>query len=432
MRDIVILLFIFGMVPFMIKKPWIGVMMWIWISVMNPHQFGWGLAADLRVALVAGIATLIGLVVTRDQVKLPVNSTILLLILLPFWTTVSLAFSFHFADALVRWEGVMKIFLFVLVTAAVLHTRKHIDVLIWVLVVSVGFFGLKGGIFTLLTGGVHRVYGPPGASYITDNNSISVALVMIIPLAYYLALQAKHRVVKYGLYATIALSLIAILGSQSRGAFLAVIVMSVFLWLNSRRRLLLGLVVVAALPIAIATMPDSWKDRMRTIETYKDDGSAMGRINAWHMAFNVANDRPLVGGGFELYSAETFARYAPVPDDVRSAHSIYFQMLGEHGYVGLILFLSLGIVGWINARRIIQFARGKPGMTWAADLARAIQVSLIGFAVGGAFVNIGYWELQYYVIVALMIVGNLIRTPDPSVAASNHAAAVPTKGDLRV
>jgi putative inorganic carbon (hco3(-)) transporter len=431
MRDIVVVTFIFGMIPLMIMRPWIGVMMWIWISIMTPHKFGWGFASELPVAMVAAIATFIGLVVSRDRVRLPANGTTALLILLPLWMTVTLMFAFHFSDALERWKSVMKIFLFVLVTASVLHNRKHVDTLIWLMVFSVGFFGVKGGAFTLLSGGSSRVYGPPGDSFISDNNAISVALVMIIPLAHYLALNAKRRAVKYGLYAAMALSAVAVLGSQSRGAFLAIVVMAGFLWLRSRQKFVLGVLVALMLPIAIVSMPDSWKDRMRTVENYEQDSSALGRINAWHMAFNVANDRPLVGGGFELYSNETFARYAPVPDDVHSAHSIYFQMLGEHGYVGLMLFLGLGVNGWINARRIIRFARDKPEYAWAADLARAIQVSLIGFAVGGLFVNIGYWELQYYELVLLMIVWNLVRPPAASAAPSYKWSATDKQARAR-
>lgn len=409
MRDIVISLFIFGMIPIMIMRPWIGAMMYIWISVMTPHKFAYGFAADLPVAMVAAIATLIGLVVSRDRVRLPLNGTTILLILLPLWMTVTLLFAFHFDDALERWKSVMKIFFFVLVTASVFNCRKHIDALIWLLVLSVGFFGIKGGIFTILTGGGSRVYGPPGESFISDNNAISVALVMIIPLAHYLALTTERQFIKYGLYATIALSAAAVLGSQSRGAFLAIVCMSGFLWLRSRQKLVLGILVALMLPIAIISMPDSWKNRMRTVETYEQDSSAMGRINSWQTAINIANDRPLVGGGFELYSKDTFARYAPDPEAVHAAHSIYFQILGEHGYVGLMLFLGLGFVGWNNARRLVRAARDKPEFAWTADLARAIQVSLVGFAVGGTFVNIAYWELQYYELVALMIAWNLVQ-----------------------
>jgi probable O-glycosylation ligase (exosortase A-associated) len=424
MRDLALVAFIVAMIPVMIKRPWIGVMMWVWISVMNPHAFTWGLASQLRIGLIAGAATLVGLLVTRDLVRLPMNGTTLLLILLPLWMNVTLIFAFHQAEAIGRWEDVMKMYLFVLVTAAVLHTRKHVEALLWVLVISVGFYGFKGGIFTILTGGQHKVWGPPSNSFITDNNSISVALVMIIPLAYYLALHAKRKIVKYGLYATIGLSCFAILGTHSRGAFLAIVAMAFFLWVKSRRKALLGVLVIAILPAAIAFMPDAWVERMETIKTYDQDSSAMGRINAWHAAFNIANDRPLVGGGFELYSRETFARYAPNPEAVHSAHSIYFQMLGEHGYVGLLLFLSLGINGWLTSRQIIRFAGGKPELAWASDLARAVQVSLIGFAVGGAFVNIGYWELQYYEIAILMVVWNLIRGTSQEAAESGVPAGI--------
>ena len=137
----------------------------------------------------------------------------------------------------------------------------------------------------------------------------------------------------------------------------------------------------------------------------------MGRINSWYMAFNVANDRPLVGGGFELYTPKTFARYAPDPEAIHAAHSIYFQMLGEHGYVGLLLFLAIGIGGWLNAGRIVKITRDNPDLKWDGDFARAIQVSLIGYAVGGLFVNIGYWEIQYYEIIGVMVVSNLLKQP---------------------
>jgi putative inorganic carbon (HCO3(-)) transporter len=424
-RDIVVIAFVIGMVPFMVKRPWIGLLMWVWISLMNPHAWGWGLASEFRIALIAGAATLVGLLVTRDRVKLPLNSTTVLLLLLLLWMTVTLAFAFNFAEAADQWADVMKMFLFVFVMAATLHTRRQIDVLVWVLVLSVGFYGVKGGIFTILTGGQYRVYGPPGTSFISDNNAISVALIMIIPLAHYLAQHAQRRLVKYGLYAGIALSCFAILGSQSRGAFLAILVMAGFLWLKSRQKILIGSIVAGLLPLAIVFMPQTWVDRMETVRTYEEDSSAMGRINAWTMALNVANDRPLVGGGFKLYTDETFARYAPDPTDVHAAHSIYFQMLGEHGYVGLLLFLGLGLNGWVISRRLIRFARGKPEFAWSSDLARAIQVSLIGFAAGGAFVNISYWELQYYELVILMVMWQFVREESLSKAATARSTSLP-------
>ena len=131
-------------------------------------------------------------------------------------------------------------------------------------------------------------------------------------------------------------------------------------------------------------------------------------------AINIANDRPLIGGGFELYRLEVFEKYAPDPLDVHSAHSIYFQMLGENGYVSLALFLAIGLVAWNTANRVIRRSRLHPDSAWAGSLAQAIKVSLIGYAVGGAFINIGYWEIQYYEIIALMVLNGLLKAPKPS------------------
>lgn len=434
MRDIAIVLFIFGMIPVMIKKPWVGILMCLWISVMSPHRFSWGFASSLPMSAIAVTATLVGMMTAKDRVKLPINSITVILMILPIWFTVTLAFAFHFPDAFERWKSVMKIFVAIFMTASVLRTRRHIELMVGVLVFSVCFFGVKGGIFTIATGGSHKVYGPPDG-YIQDNNAIALALVMTIPLAHYLAMQMPKAWMKYAMYGVMALSFVAVLGSHSRGAFLAVSVMGAFLWIKSRQKFLLGILIGVLIPVAITSMPDNWKDRMRTVETYEQDSSALGRLNAWEMAFNVANDRPLVGGGFELYSAETFAKYAPDPHDVHTAHSIYFQMLGEHGYVGLALFLSLIAAGWLNARKVIKLSKKNPEHAWAGDLARAVQVSLIGFAVGGAFVNIGYWELQYYEILAVMLALQIVKAPapqpKPEPAPAQSRATVAPKARVR-
>jgi putative inorganic carbon (hco3(-)) transporter len=317
---------------------------------------------------------------------------------------------------------VMKVFFFVHVSAMVLRTRKHIEWLLWVIVISVGFFGVKGGLFTLVTGGGAKVYGPPGDTFMSDNNAISVALVMVIPLMQYLRTVASSKWVSYGLLVSMLLSGMAILGSYSRGALLAVAAMLCFLWLKSHKKLMLGSLILALAPLAIGFMPNDWDARMNSITSYEQDGSAMGRINAWMTAINIANDRPLIGGGFELYTPRTFARYAPDPTDVHAAHSVYFQMLGEHGYVGLLIFIGVGLSAWLVARGIIARSQLNPDSTWAAQLARAIQVSLVGFAVGGAFVNIGYWELPYYEILILLVANKVVAGPRDEQAANANGS----------
>jgi probable O-glycosylation ligase (exosortase A-associated) len=425
MRDIAIAVFVLGSLPIILFRPLIGVLMYAWLSLMTPHRFAFGFAYDFPFAAIVALCTLVGLLLTKDEVRYEPNPVLWLLLLLPAWTCVTFAFALEPEEAYPRLIEVLKVFLFVHVSAMVIRTRKHIEWMLWVIVVSVGFFGVKGGLFTLATGAGGKVYGPPGSSYLSDNNAISVALIMVIPLMHYLRAVSTSKWVRLGLLAAMLLSGMAILGSYSRGAFLSVAAMLIFLWLKSSKKVLFSALLIGLIPFAILFMPDRWTERMNTIQTYEQDTSAMGRINTWKTAINVANDRPIVGGGFEMYSPKTFARYSETPDDVHTAHSVYFQMLGEHGYVGLLIFLSIGVSSWVVARRTIAVAKDRDDFRWAAQLARATQVSMVGFAVGGAFVNIGYWDLIYYEIVLLLAAYKLASVSlDAAKARGAHAKSV--------
>jgi probable O-glycosylation ligase (exosortase A-associated) len=156
-------------------------------------------------------------------------------------------------------------------------------------------------------------------------------------------------------------------------------------------------------------MPPQWYEKMGTIETYDQDQSALGRINAWGFAMNVAKDRPVLGGGFHAFSADQFRRYAPNPDDVHDAHSIYFQVLGEQGYVGLGLFLLLSILTLALGSRIMRLTRDREDLKWAHDLAAMLQVSFAGFGVGGAFLGLAYFDLPYQLMAIMILTYSIVR-----------------------
>ena len=252
---------------------------------------------------------------------------------------------------------------------------------------------------------------------------------MVIPLMYYLHSITKNKWGRYAFIASILLCALASLGSYSRGAAIAIVAMVIFLWLKSRHKLKLGMLIVIAAPLMLLLMPTQWFDRIDTIDTYQDDSSAMGRINAWHMAFNLAVDRPLTGGGFEIYDPGVFLQYAPNPYDVHAAHSIYFQVLGEHGFVGLFLYLSLGFLTWRTGSWIIRNTRQDPNLKWATDLATMIQVSLLGFAVGGAFLSLLYFDVPYYLMAAMVALRIHV---EGELKTSKTAASInqPTVSDL--
>ena len=422
MRDALLIAIVGAWALVALVRPWIGVLGWTLISIMNPHRYSWA-ASTLPVAAAIAIATLIGLLVTRDRRATPFSPPTLALIAFMAWICVTFPFSFSIANSMDMWDKVIKIDFMIIIATIALTARTHVMALTWVLVGSIGFYGLKGGIFTILHGGVYRVWGPP-ESFIEGNNELALALVMTIPLMRFLQLQARSRLVSYGLIALMLLSAIAALGTQSRGALLALLAMAVMLFLRGSgtgSRVSLGITLIVAGIALVAFMPSTWDDRMSTIVNYEKDSSALGRINAWWMAWRVASNH-LFGGGFAIYDPATFARYAPDPQDIHAAHSIYFQVLGEHGFIGLALFLLVFYLVWRSAGWLRRNATRAPDGAWAAHLGGLCQVSLVGYATGGAFLSLAYFDLPYNLLVLVVVARRLIAQQVTAAAPASDSS----------
>jgi putative inorganic carbon (HCO3(-)) transporter len=173
------------------------------------------------------------------------------------------------------------------------------------------------------------------------------------------------------------------------------------MWWRSDSKAVVGVLLVVVGVALIGFMPDTWMSRMETIGEYQEDSSAMGRINAWQMAWNLASHN-FFGGSFGIYNLETFGRYAPNPTDVHAAHSIYFQVLGEQGFLGLFIFLLLWALVWKGAGRMRKQGLKQPETRWVSDLGSMCQVSLAGYAIGGAFLSLAYFDLPYNILILVV------------------------------
>ncbi|ALT77278.1 putative O-glycosylation ligase, exosortase A system-associated [Paucibacter sp. KCTC 42545] len=407
MRDLVLASVLLWLMFKGFRHPWIGIIGWTWISIMNPHSFSWRLS-ELPVAAAMAGSTLLGILLTKDKISYFVSRESGVLMLFMLWMCITLPFSVYFDRSFVLWSRVMKIDFMILVAMLVLYNKKHIMALTWTLVASIGFYGVKGGIFTFATGGSYRVWGPEG-SYIEGNNEIALALIMVIPLIRFLQMQlpASAKWASRGFSAAMVLCAASALGSQSRGALLAIAAMTLVMWWRGKHKLEMGLVLLVLGVALIIFMPDSWTERMSTIKTYDQDTSAGGRINAWWMAFNLASHN-FFGGGFMVSSASLFALYAPDPNDVHAAHSIYFMVLGEHGFVGLFLFLLLWFFVWRSAGRLYRNQSSSAEDKWMSDLGAMCQVSLVGYFVGGAFLSLSYYDLPYNILILVVLACRLM------------------------
>lgn len=421
MRDIIVTLAVFGSIPLILRKPFFGILVSVWLSLMNPHRLCWGFAIHMPFAFVTAITLILSFLISKEPKRLPPSPLTGLLAFWWFWLFLTTLTAFYPNFAWEEWDRAWRIMLLTFLTLILTNSQERIHALVWVCVVSLGIYGVKGGIFTLLGGGANHVWGPAG-SFIGGNNEVGLALVMTIPLMRYLQLQSRNPWIKWGLVGAMLLSLVSILGTQSRGALLGLLVMVFYLTMKSRNRAGLLLLLALALPAAFMFMPESWHSRMESIQDYDQDASAMGRINAWWTAWYVALDHPLVGGGFDTFLRPTYIQYAPDPRHVLDAHSIYFQVLGQHGFVGLFVFLGILFGAFATLSRVVRYAKRYPELDWMRDLGAMIFVSLIGYSVSGAFLGLSMFDF-YYTLVAIAIGLNTLQRQH---AANNLVRAAPS------
>lgn len=401
MRDLIILAAVIACATIAIKRPWIGVLLWTWLSIMNPHRYAWGIAYDAPLAAIAAVSVLIGLLITKYRQSPFQGTPVVVLLLFSLWVTLSWLAGYDMAGDYPQWDKVMKIYLMTFVALMLLNHKQKIIAFAWVTVMSLAILGAKGGIFTLLTMGAHRVWGPPG-SFVADNNHFALALIMTIPMLHFLQLQLRTSWARHAMTAMIILCAVAAIGSYSRGALLAITAMTTVLWWRSEKKMLFGFLIFFMLMAFLPFMPESWWDRMRTIQSYEQDASAMGRINAWIVAWEVAKHN-FLGGGMSYQHQFYFSLYGVYETVVRAAHSIYFQILGNHGFGGLLLYLLLWITTYRSAGWLRKHGKLQPNTKWASDLGTMAQVSLVGFATGGAFLSMPYFDLPFNVMVMVVL-----------------------------
>lgn len=401
LRDIAIVGIVIALALLAIRRPWIGVMNWTWLSIMNPHRYTWSFAYSAPLAAIAAGTTLLGLLLTKERQSPFQGAPTIWLFLFTIWMTLSWQLGYDPSGDYWDWDRAIKIYLMTFVALSLLFTKHHILAFCWVTIGSLAFLAAKGGFFTIITGGSYRVWGP-AESFIADNNHFALATIVALPMLHFLQLQLARAWQRHLVSVVMLLCVAAALGSHSRGAFLALIAMVLVFWWRSSQKGLIGVLVLISLVAILPIMPEHWWERMYSIRDYAQDASAMGRINAWLVAIEVAKDN-FFGAGMSYQHQSLFSVYGVHETKVRAAHSIYFQILGNHGFFGLFLYLMIWITTFYSAAKLKRKARDIPEALWASQLAAMVQVSLVGFAVGGAFLSMPYFDLPYNLMVMIVL-----------------------------
>jgi putative inorganic carbon (hco3(-)) transporter len=400
-RDILVTMTVLGLLPVCLLQPWMGILAWSWLGYMNPHKLTWGFAVNLPFAQMIGIATIMGIIACRDPEKRPIpwsRETVLLACLWLIFTITTIT-AMYPAEAWPKLVETSKILLFVFFTLKFFQTRERLRIMFLVVALSLGFYGLKGGIWAVfVTFGTQRVQGPDG-TFIGGNTELGLALNMILPFLLCLSRDEPNKAMRRFLKVVFVFSVIGVIFTYSRGAFLGLLVVLAMLFLRAKRRVV-GVCSLVLLSWFIWVFaPPEWFGRVETIQTYEQDGSANMRLNSWKVAWRLALDHPFTGGGFwVLPHAAIYDRYSPGFNTLNTAHSIYFAVLGDHGFPGLVVFVALNLSTLWSLSRLRRKMEQIPSGKAIASYCEMLQASLGGYLVSGAFLTQAYFDLYYHII----------------------------------
>ena len=400
MRDLLLLFFVLGCLGISFRFPFAGLILWAWFTIVTPHQLAFG-TFGIPLNLLIAAVTFVAIFVTREVERFRWDAITVLLILLLIWQSIAQYMSVQPDASSEYFSRFVKTLLFVLLCAQLATSKLRFHALVWILVGGIGFFAVKGALFTIITLGQNRVHGLEN-TILEDNNHFGIAAASLLPLMVYLRGQLNHPVLKQAMIGMILLTLAAVLGTHSRGALVTLVAFGGYLWLQSRHKITLALAGSVAMVPLLMFMPQKWFERMQTITEAGADESFMGRVAAWEINLRLAIDNPLTGVGLRnSYIEEVAKQSAPdIAEKARAAHSIYFELLGGSGFVGLALFLAV-IGGAVLVARRIEYSKAHTVPDWHREFARYSQMSLFIFCIGGASTSMEMWD-GYLLIIALL------------------------------
>lgn len=395
---------------------------------MHPEREAFGLATDYGFNYYIALVTIIAWVFSLEPKRLPGQAVTTLMVIFAILFSISTYYAIDYASSYELWDRHIKTVALGLCVMGMANSKVRIQALLWMLVLSIDYYAVKGGGYFLVSGGSadSPVFGPE-ETMIDDNNHLALAILITIPILYYLRSTTQSPLMKAVCLFVIGISVIAIVGTYSRGGFVGLVVVGVAFLVTARRRFG-ALLMAATLALAVVTIaPPDWVARIAGIQKFSKDKSSIDRIAAWKTSWNLAVDRPLIGGGISaIETPNTYVKYRDKADkteaDGRAAHSIYFQLLGDLGFPALFVYLAMIAAGMYNLVRVQFMTRGVEDLGWANLLSRMMLVSFVGFLTAGAFLSMAYYD-GFLCILALTVA---LR----SVVAETLARGVDTSTEL--
>jgi putative inorganic carbon (HCO3(-)) transporter len=408
MRDLVVFMLFIGVLPLCFVRPWVGLCTFTWLAYNRTQDLTWGFARTLPFSQLVAIFMLLGwLVMEFRPIKLrgPMVKTVVLLLI---WIGIA-----NFATGLNwnlqgrRYTEFAKVVLISLITGSLMVNRHRLRVLMAVISCALGFYGFKNGILLMM--GSRSIAGPGGM--LLDNNDFALALVMTIPLLYYLADEMAE--LPYGFYirrfmkAAFVLTFLAVVSTGSRGGFLSMAVAVFMMAWKTKYKVPAIAVMVLVGVVGAAAVPSEYRERISSIFAGSDemDGSVQGRLVSWQVAGNMIKGNPIFGIGmnrtvkeYNKYTQGIVNEQGTTDHFARVTHNSYLQIWAESGTPAYLMFMFI-CLGTIIGLEFMWRRYKREGDEWVVPYCHAIQISFCSFMIGATFLNRSHFDLIYQLVV---------------------------------
>jgi probable O-glycosylation ligase (exosortase A-associated) len=396
---------------------------YVWVDTFQPQNVVYSMLTEIPVAQVMGITAIVAYVLLDRRSPPSIGLVTVLSVLMLIWityTTLDAPVAPQFAFQKYNWAS--KTILFSLFMPVLFRSRVQIEAFLQIYVFSLAVQFLPFAAKTLISGGAYGIsFGVvAGNSGLSEGSTLSTACLIASLMCLYLArhqtILPRRPIVAWGFLGLFVMCIVAGIGTYERTALVGTVVVLAGLWLTSKRKWLYAIpaIVAGVLFLAyIATSESDWAQRMQTIAD-PNEGSTYGRILVWKWTLKFVQDHPF-GGGFYAYVIDTISAPATAdfPDGIvihgKAFHSIYFEMLGENGWPGLLLFLALVAASAWTLFKVRLAARKLPGMQWCSDMAFMGLMSLAVLTVCGAFISIAFLPEMYYAFALAAMLRQHVR-----------------------
>lgn len=373
-----------------IVNPFYGLLIYICFAIVKPPAlWHWSVPAG-NYSRIIGVAFLLGWAMSGfGDGRLGRAKPIVFALLGYFsWVTLSTLFSPQPELGMPFVEYLLKIILPFVAGITLIRTWAQWRLLLWTVLGSCAYLAFEANL-AYLNGHNFAL----GRFLDLDNNSFSILMVTSFGIALVLGLEEQKTWLRY-LYFGIAAAMAHVpMLSMSRGGMVGILVASVAAVIVVPKTRQTWMMIMAAVLVGSILAGPSVIDEFST--TFADeetrDVSAQSRVDLWNDCFHAMLTNPFFGVGQEHWGIVAHEVYGWPPR--KEAHSLWFQTAAELGVPGvtfLFLFYFLTVFGTWQAARMSY-------LPWMPTLARMMLVSLVGFAVSGAFVTVEGFELPYYV-----------------------------------